>query len=108
MAVLERKDVAKYTLRSLRDQSQEWVYLGYTHRLLSSSFLGLPYRIPNMNHKKELLGSLWVVAIGDSGSSISGASRAEYPMEELDTSSATASAHKKNFPLRVLYKGCAP
>ena len=27
-------------------------------RLLSSSFLGLPYRIPNMNHKKELLRSL--------------------------------------------------
>ena len=32
----------------------------YTHRLLSSSFLGLPYRILNMNHKKELLRSLWV------------------------------------------------
>ena len=31
-----------------------------THRLLSSSFLGLPYRILNMNHKKELLRSLWV------------------------------------------------
>ena len=28
------------------------------HRLLSSSFLGLPYRILNMNHKKELLRSL--------------------------------------------------
>ena len=34
--------------------------LEYTHRLLSSSFLGLPYRIRNMNHKKELLRSLWV------------------------------------------------
>ena len=33
----------------------------YTHRLLSSSFLGLPYRILNMNHKKELLRSLWVM-----------------------------------------------
>ena len=32
-----------------------------THRLLSSSFLGLPYRILNMNHKKELLRSLWVL-----------------------------------------------
>ena len=32
-----------------------------THRLLSSSFLGLPYRILKMNHKKELLRSLWVV-----------------------------------------------
>ena len=26
--------------------------VGFTHRLLSSSFLGLPYRILNMNHKK--------------------------------------------------------
>ena len=34
-----------------------------THRLLSSSFLGLSYRILNVNHKKELLGSLWVRAI---------------------------------------------
>ena len=31
-----------------------------TLRLLSSSFLGVPYRILNMNHKKELLRSLWV------------------------------------------------
>ena len=31
-----------------------------THRPLSSSFLGLPYRILNMNHKKELLRGLWV------------------------------------------------
>ena len=31
-----------------------------THRLQSSSFLGLPYRILNMDHKKELLWSLWV------------------------------------------------
>ena len=34
--------------------------LGFTHRLLSSSFSGLPYRILNINHKKELLRSLWV------------------------------------------------
>ena len=27
----------------------------YTHRLLSSSFLGVPYRILNIIHKKELL-----------------------------------------------------
>ena len=27
----------------------------YTHRSLSSSFLGLPYRILNITHKKELL-----------------------------------------------------
>ena len=31
-----------------------------SHRLLSSSFLGLPFWILNMNHKKELLRSLWV------------------------------------------------
>ena len=31
-----------------------------THRPLSSSFLGLPYRIPNINHKGELLRGLWV------------------------------------------------
>ena len=29
--------------------------LGFTHRPLSSSFLGLPCRILNINHKKELL-----------------------------------------------------
>ena len=29
-----------------------------THRLLSSSFLGLRYRILNLNHKKELLRGL--------------------------------------------------
>ena len=34
----------------------------YTHRLLSGSFLGFP-RILNINHKKELLRSLWVVTV---------------------------------------------
>ena len=34
--------------------------LNPTHRPLSSSFLGLPYRILNINHKKELLRGLWV------------------------------------------------
>ena len=34
--------------------------LGFTHRLHNSSSLGLPYRILNTNHKKELLWSLWV------------------------------------------------
>ena len=38
-----------------------------THRLLSSSFLGVPYRILHMNHKKELLRSLWVVLNFDAG-----------------------------------------
>ena len=32
-----------------------------THRPQSSSFLGLPYRILNMNPKKELLWGLWVL-----------------------------------------------
>ena len=34
--------------------------LGTTLTLHSSSFLGLPYRILNINHKKQLLWSLWV------------------------------------------------
>ena len=33
----------------------EGFYEGSTHRPLSSSSLGLPYRILNRNHKKELL-----------------------------------------------------
>ena len=33
--------------------------LDLTHRPLSSSFLGSPYRILNINHKKELLRGLW-------------------------------------------------
>ena len=32
-----------------------------TQRPQSSSFLGLPYRILNMNPQKELLWGLWVV-----------------------------------------------
>ena len=35
-------------------------FLNPTHRPLSTSFLGLPYRILNINHKKELLRGLWV------------------------------------------------
>ena len=31
-----------------------------THSPLSSSFLGLSYRILNINHKEELLRGLWV------------------------------------------------
>ena len=31
-----------------------------THRLHGSSSLGLPYRILNISHKKEILWSLWV------------------------------------------------
>ena len=33
-----------------------------THRPLSSSLLGLPYRVLSMNHKKELLRGLWVIS----------------------------------------------
>ena len=36
-------------------------FSGCTHRLLSSSFWGLPHRNLNIDHKKELLRSLWVV-----------------------------------------------
>ena len=36
------------------------IHRAFTHRLLSSSFLGLLYRILNMNPEKELLRSLWV------------------------------------------------
>ena len=32
-------------------------------RPLSSSFLGLPHRILNVNHKKELLRGLWVYSL---------------------------------------------
>ena len=35
--------------------------LALTHTTLSSSFWGLPYRILNINQKKELLRGLWVV-----------------------------------------------
>ena len=38
--------------------------MGFTHKLLSSSFLGIPYRILSMHHKKELLRGLWVGSIG--------------------------------------------
>ena len=36
------------------------LYRRVTHRPLSSSFLGLPYRILHILHKKELLRGLWV------------------------------------------------
>ena len=32
-----------------------------THRPLSSSFLGLPYKILNINHQEELLRGPWVI-----------------------------------------------
>ena len=36
-------------------RSRDLLAYGLTHRLQSSSFLGLPYRILNMKPKKELL-----------------------------------------------------
>ena len=33
------------------------------HRLLRSFFLGVPYGILTISHKKELLRSLWVVKL---------------------------------------------
>ena len=38
--------------------------MGLTHRPLAGSFSGLPYRILNINHKKELLRGLWVEVRG--------------------------------------------
>ena len=37
-----------------------WALVGRTHRPQSSPFWGLPYRILNINPKKELLWGLWV------------------------------------------------
>ena len=42
--------------------------LSLTHRPLSGSFLGLPYRVLNMSHNKELLRGLWVVPTSHGGS----------------------------------------
>ena len=39
--------------------------LCFTHSPLSSSLLGLPYRILHINHKKELLRGLWVTTTPD-------------------------------------------
>ena len=44
-----------------RSRCQVQTCSGYTHRLHSSSFLRLPYRLLNTNHKKELLWGLWVI-----------------------------------------------
>ena len=41
-------------------QGSGFLEFGCTRRPLSSSFLGLPYRILKINHKKELLRGLWV------------------------------------------------
>ena len=39
----------------------------FTHRLLSSSFWRLPYRILNTNHKRDLLRSIWADQTSSSG-----------------------------------------
>ena len=54
-----------------------------THKLLSSSLLGLPYRILNMSHKTELLRSLWVVRVFTvEGSGVRGLGHARSPRSE--------------------------
>ena len=40
---------------------------GPNHRPLSSSFLGLPYRVLNINHKNELHMGLWVTLCSGCG-----------------------------------------
>ena len=40
--------------------SGEIINISTTHRPLSSSLLGLPYRILDINHKTELLRGIWV------------------------------------------------
>ena len=50
-----KKDVKLYPTRTPGFFACYWV----THRPLSSSFLGLPYRILDISHKKELLRGLW-------------------------------------------------
>ena len=51
----------------------------YTHRLKSSSFGGLPYRILDMNHKKELLWRLWVSQRSQGLRVYSGQGKWEFP-----------------------------
>ena len=48
--------------QDIEQQSLQLPEVRLPHRLLSSSFLGVPYRILNMNHKIELPRSLWVRA----------------------------------------------
>ena len=48
-----------FGLKCFDDVGMQALVLGYTHRPLSSSFLGLPYSIVKINHRKELLRGLW-------------------------------------------------
>ena len=52
--------VARSILRRSSLKSRLHDGLGFTHRPLSSSYWGLPYRVVNINHKLELLRCLWV------------------------------------------------
>ena len=51
---------------SSRLTSALW-FVEASHRPLSSSLLGLPYRVLKMNHKKELLRGLWVAMSKEGG-----------------------------------------
>ena len=48
------------TSGALNPKALECGSWGSTHRPLSSAFLGIPCRVLDVNHKKELLRSLWV------------------------------------------------
>ena len=61
LCAIEALRTLRLGFRDLNGSRRALLYNDYTHRLLGSSFLGLPYRILNMNPKKELLRSLWVV-----------------------------------------------
>ena len=70
--------------------------LGFTQRLHRSSFLGLPFRILNRNHKKELLRSLWVVWLVEESDNVA------YflsKLEELDYAFATKLLDSSNYGL---------
>ena len=61
-ACSRRAGLVRLTCRSQKP-IVSWYYIPGmypTHRPLSSSFWGLPYRILNINHKNELLRGLWV------------------------------------------------
>ena len=57
-----REEVLMWAAGQPRFADQGLRLLRVTQRLLSSSFLGFHYGILNMNHKEELLRSLWVIA----------------------------------------------
>ena len=54
--------MASVLARGAGGPSPDRIRTVFTHRLLSSSFLGLPYRTLHINHKEELPRSLWAVS----------------------------------------------